>query len=133
MYFNLDTIPAGKAMFTLYVGVRGEALELTEERDEIASTVVPEKRHLAALVIEAARPILEVIYGSRVEARGLVNQSAGYVVFDSRVRGFRPIPVVPPTKVTETFDSPYDGLLDLMLDAHDGMGTGEYLDFLLGG
>jgi hypothetical protein len=133
MYVNLHTLPPGKALFTLFVAQPGDPLELAEEFDVVGPARPPEPSYLASVVILEAQSMLIDMYGDKVEVRGIVNQSGGGIIFDSRHRGFRPIPVVPPARLAESFDRPYDAFLDLCSDEHDGLGTAEYLTFLLEG
>lgn len=139
MYTNLHTLPPDKAMFTLYLGLRGTAAELTEEYDIVGPTDAPADVYLVSLVIHEARPYLVERYGPTVEVRGVVNESAAQILYDSRVQGFRPIPVVPTARFLQFFNPddydgkitvPYDAFIDLCVDAHDGMGTEEFLDHL---
>lgn len=131
MYANLHTLPLGKAMFTLHLGQRGTAPELTEERDVVGPADPPEHRYLAGLILDEHHEMLAREYGPETEVRGIVNQSRGYTLFDSRVKGFRPLPAVLPP-ATIIFDRPYDTLIDLFLESHDDMGSDEYLNHLLG-
>lgn len=131
-YVNLHDLPPGKEMFTLYIGQQGTPAEQTEEYDLVAPHEHGDRRYLAAKVIETAKAHLETEYGPLTEVRGVVNQSTGQIIFDSRKQGFVALPVDLPKAVTEAFEHPYDALIDLCQDEHDGLGTAEYRDWLLG-
>ena len=140
MNVNLHNLPPGKAMFTLYVGQPGE--DSVEEYAQVAPA-----QHVAGLGYPASRVILEAkdklveLYGADVVVYGIVDQSNGDIVYDSRLRGFRPIPVVLPATITDAYNPEaydgrlgiaYDVIIDLCQDEHDGYGSAGYLDALLG-
>jgi len=130
MYVNLHNLSPDKAMFTLYVAPHGVPFEQTEEYDLVAPARLQAPSYLTSIVIQEAKDLLVELYGPIVEVRGAINQSDGYIMYDSRTQGYRPIPVVPPARLAQSFDRPYDAFIDLCSDAHDGLGTEQYLDFL---
>lgn len=132
MYVNLHDLPVGQSMFTLYICHPGDPLELTEEFDVVAPSTAPPLHYLTSVVIDTAKDLLLDLYGADVQVRGIVNQSEAYIVFDSRVRGYRPIPVTVPPLMIAAFERPYDAFIDLCRDDNE-MNTGsEYLDYLTG-
>lgn len=136
MFINLHNLPPGQSMFTLFIRPSDEPeveLEWAEEVDLVTSHVAPDNRHLAALVIEQAREELLSNYGPKTVVIGLVNQSIGQIIFDSRLDGQIPLPVVLPIRVTEAFAHPYDALLDLASDeaSDPSRGVAEYRSWLL--
>lgn len=131
MYVNLHDLPPDQAMFTLYIGLPGDPFETTEEYDQVAPNRAPHPTYLTSTVIQAARDALVNLYGDDVEVRGVANQSEGHIMFDCRLEGFRPIPVVPTERLAQMFDRPYDAVIDLCTDQRDGLGGAEYLDYLL--
>lgn len=139
MYMNLHTLPAGQAMFTLYVARPNETD--FDEYDVVAPATAPESSHLTSQVILKAKDEIVRLYGPNVEVRVVINQSSGAVIFASGWRGYRPIPVVLPDTLTEAYHPDaydgrisvgYDVILDLCRDEHDGLGGADYLDALLG-
>lgn len=114
-----------KKWYSLYVRVPGG----TVKRHNFPSTVpAPDEGYLAGHIITEARETLVALLGPTVEVVRITSNE--YTVFDSAVQGYRPIPVVLPPRMAET-ERPYDTFLDLCGDEHDGMGTGEYLAWLL--
>jgi len=142
MFMNIHDLPADKSFYVLYVGPKGTPFEALEEVDVVAPAHAPHPSYLTSLVILTAKDIMLDSYGPTVEVWGVVNQSCGHIMYDSRLQGYRPIPVVPPARLAEAYypeaydgrqTIPYDVVIDLCGDAHDGMGGDDYLDFLLGG
>lgn len=120
MYVNIDAVPPGHHMFTIHVG---KSLEML---DEVDITVKPGSTsgHTVEAVMLAAHDALQDYEGSQVY--GIVDQSDGYVVFDSRTEWNRPLPLAIDEEKFGA-ERPYLYLLDVM---HDG--DESYLDHLYG-
>ena len=129
MYFNLHTLPAGQAMFTVHILQPGESYANSEEVDVVCSDQTESDNRLVGQVLEAAREGIVKDYGPKTLVIGLVNQSSGHILFNSLRKGHIPLPVVLPARVTEAFERPYAALLELASDDIDGA----YREFLLAG
>jgi len=122
---NLHNLPPGQSLFTLYVGQYGEPLDQVEEVDVVVAR--NSDRNLAAVVMEQAQEALARDYGAAAEVRFIADQSNGDTLFDCRIGYHIPLPVVFSPRLAETYEHPYDALLDLALDDPDH----EYRDFLM--
>ena len=81
MWMNIDQVPVGKSMYTLYL--TSDPVDTPpnqrccEEVDVITSS-----RASVAEVIEAAREEIEGTYSSSMRIIGVTNESDGYVMAD---------------------------------------------------
>ena len=135
MYVNLHTLPPGHHMFTLIVNLKGTPIEEAEEYDMVVAVGATPPAEVVGEVIDTVRDDLVLCYGPTVEVVGVVDQSAGEIIFDSRQEGHIPLPVVIPTRLAEAHERPYDLLLALAQDtaAMGADSDGSYRDWLLGG
>lgn len=98
MFMNLDTLPAGTSLFTVYVTTDPEGTNRSEIaadevdvlapssstwgqvcNDGIVNTLEPGQHYANAYIHDA--------YGEDARILGVVNQSGGYVVFDAFAEG----------------------------------------------
>lgn len=84
MFMNLDQVPAGHAMYTLAVAVDSEG----DGYDEI--DLVAPARCSAVQVAEAAEEQVVRDYPSDARVIGIINQSAGRVMFEDPTGNLRP-------------------------------------------
>lgn len=131
MILDLNDLPPGMSAYTLFVAATPDVLfEESESCTVVAPARAPEPSYRASMVLQTARDLLVMVYGPTVEARLIIDWSEGVTLYDYRLPGFRPIPVVPPKLLALVFDRPYDAFIDLCQDEHCGRGTGLFLDHL---
>lgn len=91
MWMNLDTLPAGKSMFTVYVTLDDEGTPRSETSADEVDVVAPRNANWSSVVNEgtvhpsgeAAKDFILELYGPDSRVVGVVNVSEDYVVFDA--------------------------------------------------
>lgn len=87
MFVNLHDLPAGQAMYTVYVTTDPGPVTVDIQVDEY--DVTARRTASAAQVAEAARTdeMFARLYGAEARIVGIVDQSADYILFDGTDRG----------------------------------------------
>ena len=95
MWMNLDQLPAGKHMYTVYVTLDPEGTPRNEMSADEVDVVAPSRATWGEVVNDGAvhptgeRSVdyLLEMYGAESRVIGVVDQSDGYVVYDAFVAG----------------------------------------------
>lgn len=95
MWMNLDQLPAGKAMYTVYVSLDPEGTPRDETSADEVDIVAPAGSNWSDVINkgkahprgEDAKDFILDMYGPESRVVGVVNQSEGYVVYDAFALG----------------------------------------------
>lgn len=95
MWMNLDTLPAGKSMYTVYVTTDEEGTPRSQMCVEEIDVIAPSRSKWGAVVNdgsvhptgESASAYIIADYGLDSRVVGVVNQSTGTVVYDAFLEG----------------------------------------------
>ena len=91
MWMNLDQLPAGKSMFTVYVTLDPKGTPRDEMGADEVDVVAPSSASRDAIINdgavhpkgENAGAFIREMYGLDSRVVGVVNQSEGYIVYDA--------------------------------------------------
>lgn len=95
MFMNLDTLPAGKSMFTVYVTLDPVGTPRDQMGADEVDAVGPRSASLATLLEKGVENyggvnlgfFIAQTYGEKARVVGIVNQSDGYVSHDAFLPG----------------------------------------------
>lgn len=95
MYVNLQNLPAGKSMYTVYVTIDPEGTPRDEMTADEVDVVAPSSASWGTVVNDGeahprggnAGAYIRKLYGLDSRIVGVVNQSAGVIIYDAFQEG----------------------------------------------